>query len=87
MDAGDRLHNTLQELKRVVNHYGIFSTDSGGRVADWTHPGLFTYFKADSEVYGHLANCDGALVAVTKKSEKYAAIVKQPSCRIGRTVL
>ncbi len=43
MDAGDRLHNTLQELKRVANHYGIFSTDSGGRVADWTHPGLFTY--------------------------------------------
>ncbi|CAG8629188.1 11637_t:CDS:1, partial [Diversispora eburnea] len=64
MDTGDGLsENFFAGLRNWLNKSGGFiSVKSSGTMSDWTHKGVFEYFKDDHRLYDDLPNCSSGVV-------------------------
>jgi len=61
LDSGTRVERFFfKKLKNFIKKFGGFiSPTSPGLMEDWTHPGVYEYFKDDHTKYDKLVNCNG----------------------------
>ena len=45
MDAGNLIHNDLQDLELFLEKNGVYSATSSGSIVEWTHPDTIKFFN------------------------------------------
>ncbi|KAK9727374.1 hypothetical protein K7432_001906 [Basidiobolus ranarum] len=79
MDSGDRA--TPSFLRSVVAHItknGYYSPTSTGFMGEFTHPGMYKYFKAPESRYSHIKNCNGAFIGYDSRNETIMSTLIRP---------
>lgn len=63
MDAGNVIKKPLERLRKFTQRHGYFSPGSLGKVKDWTHPGMLSFFRLPTDWKKDRKNLSGACVA------------------------
>ncbi|ORX65552.1 hypothetical protein K493DRAFT_194356, partial [Basidiobolus meristosporus CBS 931.73] len=70
MDSGNRVFpHFLRKAVKYVDEHGFWSPVSSGKVKDYTHPGVFEYFKDQMTNYAELRNCNGAMIGINSLNQ------------------
>jgi hypothetical protein len=48
MDAGNLIHNNLKDLELFLEKNGVYSAESSGDIAKWTHPDTIKYLNCSN---------------------------------------
>ncbi|ORY01959.1 hypothetical protein K493DRAFT_208957 [Basidiobolus meristosporus CBS 931.73] len=79
MDSGNRVFpHFLRKAVRHIEEHGFWSPSSSGTVRDYTHPGVFDFFKDSIEKYSNLRNCNGALIGLNSENRTIMNTVIRP---------
>jgi hypothetical protein len=78
MDAGNVLISDLSSLRSHVREHGFYSPSSDKTVADWTHPGMLSWFGLGSDWDGlGKQNLNGACVCFDTRNAGAAALLSE----------
>ncbi|KAK9688000.1 hypothetical protein K7432_014561 [Basidiobolus ranarum] len=79
MDSGNRVFpHFLRKAVRYIEENGFWSPSSSGKVKDYTHPGVFDYFKDSMSKYSELRNCNGALIGINTLNQTVMNSIVRP---------
>ncbi|KAL6069143.1 Glycosyltransferase [Balamuthia mandrillaris] len=87
LDAGDVLYQPLQGSWELLEETGFLSTDSGGTVTQWTHPGVFRYLGISDEVVERLSlipNCNAAYLGFGRERSYRQLVLPWVRCALVR---
>lgn len=83
MDSGDRIRETLGvEFWEDVATSGIWSTNSGGEIWQWTHPGMFARLDVPESLWKS-QNCNAANVGLNSQNARAMVKVVRPVSLLG----
>ena len=66
MDAGNLIHNNLKDLELFLEKNGVYSAESSGDIAKWTHPDTIKYLNC---LNVNNQNRNGACIGFNTKKE------------------
>lgn len=66
MDAGNLIHDNLQDLELFLEKNGVYSAESSGNIAKWTHPDTIKYLNC---LNVNNQNRNGACIGFNTKKE------------------
>lgn len=76
MDAGNIVTEPLTWIREFTMRTGLYSPNSSGCIADWTHPNTLEFLKVPASLL-HKPNLNGACVAAHYGNSRARALVDQ----------
>lgn len=76
LDAGNKVHNNLKWLKRIVVREGFFSPWSLGTIGTWTHPETLKCLNVDGDFLDR-RNLNAAIVSLDGQNAAARNLVKE----------
>jgi hypothetical protein len=76
MDAGNKLTSRLTWIRKITGAIGIYSPQSNGTIADWTHPKTLEFLKA-SPLLLDRPNLNGACIAANYRHPQVRELINQ----------
>jgi hypothetical protein len=96
LDSGNTINkrNNVTDILTALDTVGFYSPQSVGRLTDWTHPGMISYFKVPSEEQeswggqDQTQNCNGAVVGFNRDTAAYHDIlIPWAKCALDRNCI